>query len=230
MSLTFLLFRLHPTTHCWMTACLLYLLHSLHSKLLRKGLFMCISSSDHATLPCPYFCRISSSASHFFTGNKSIIASALLWNATIILLGYLSQCTVRRQNSWQFWFCQGNMYIEQIFELNAYPYFLYSPKSDGDVVSSSPVHNGGFFPEFFPDFSMSLQPSPIPKAPITSSCAEPAQTCSTTFKAPSTNIFASVTTTRKGNALASTRDAKRRMEGYQLLMNGSHLEGTWHGV
>jgi hypothetical protein len=40
------------------------------------------------------------------------------------------------------------------------------------MVSSSPVHKGGFFPEFFPDISISLQPSPIPKVPITT-CAEP---------------------------------------------------------
>ena len=163
------------------------------------------------------------------------------------------------------------------------------------MVSSSPVHKGGFFPEFFPDISISLQPSPIPKAPITT-CAEPhpitttaarvldlfnckvycihyyipqkyifclipkhndgslfsspepsrsfcaeffpdlsvsvqpstdAQICSTTFtKAPSTSIFAMVTTASKKNALASNRDANRRMEKCQLQTNGSHLEGT----
>jgi hypothetical protein len=142
------------------------------------------------------------------------------------------------------------------------------------MVSSSPVHKGGFFPEFFPDISISLQPSPIPKVPITT-CAEPhtitttaarvldlfnckhndgslfsspepsrsfcaeffpdlsvsvqpstdAQICSTTFtKAPSTSIFAMVTTASKKNALASNRDAKRRMEKCQLQTNGSHLE------
>ena len=37
-SINVINFRWYPTTHCWMTACLLYLLHSLHSKLLRKGL------------------------------------------------------------------------------------------------------------------------------------------------------------------------------------------------
>jgi hypothetical protein len=165
-----------------MTACLLYLLHSLHSKLLRKGLLHQSIISCH-----PPMSLLLQSHQH----------SILFFHSVV-----------------EIW-CQVHLCTKGVS-------FLSSSQT-------SPYH------------------LPIPKAPITT-CTEPhpitttaarvldlfnckpstdAQICSTTFtKAPSTSIFAMVTTASKKNALASNRDAKRRMEKCQLQTNGSHLEGT----
>ena len=41
------------------------------------------------------------------------------------------------------------------------------------MVCSSPVQNGGFFPEFFPDLPTPLHPSPISKATSTMTSTKP---------------------------------------------------------
>ena len=64
------------------------------------------------------------------------------------------------------------------------------------MVTSTPLHSGGFFPDFFPDVPMMLHPSPVPKTTTLLSSKESTNTMFASMKATTTS--SAILTSSKG--------------------------------
>ena len=73
---------------------------------------------------------------------------------------------------------------------------LYFLNLSEGMVTSTPLHSGGFFPDFFPDVPMTLHPSPVPKTTTSLSSKESTKTMFASMKATTTS--SAILTSSKG--------------------------------